>query len=121
MERSKRRCAISLHDVEKCTRPNCSSLTFWAKTSWAPDNHAAAAIAAIALDAPMLMVSSSLEVPQVLLIERIAHLSSARDCCAAGFRPGGYPLWVRTRHHPSPSQCPLCPSKQTYISVCPDI
>src|SRR5262249_2636441 len=81
--------AISLQDVEKCTRPNRSSLTSWARTSWAPDNHAAAAIAVIALDDPILMVSSSLEVPS-----RIAHLNVARDCCGAGFRGGLGPQWV---------------------------
>src|SRR5829696_1359940 len=62
MARSKRRCAISLHDVEKCTCPNCSSLTSWARTGWAPDSHAAAVIAATAFDDPMLMVSSRLDV-----------------------------------------------------------
>src|SRR5262249_34502857 len=33
--------------------------------------------------------------------------------CTAGFRRSLCPLWVRSGHYTSPSQCPLYPSKRT--------
>jgi hypothetical protein len=37
--------------------------------------------------------------PPVLSTERIAHLGTAGDCCAAGFRPSLRPLWVISTHY----------------------
>src|SRR5262245_61831657 len=54
--------------------------------------------------------------PPVLPSETIAHLGTAGDCCAAGFRSGPCPLWVKSRRTALLGLCPLYPQKRTCLS-----
>jgi hypothetical protein len=53
-------------------------------------------------------------VPPVLPTESVAHLSTAGDCCAAGFQSCLCRLWVIRRLYAVLKPCPLCPRKRTF-------